>query len=99
MINIDEMEAPAASPPETAIEADDQATAVIIYTSGTTGSPKGVMLSHANLKAVQNLYLDPAYYGPSDKVIAILPFHHIFPLQGTILIPLRAGAATVIVDR
>jgi long-chain acyl-CoA synthetase len=98
-INIDELEAPAASSQEVAIEADEQATAVIIYTSGTTGSPKGVMLSHGNLKAVQNLYLDPAYYGPSDKVIAILPFHHIFPLQGTILIPLRAGAATVIVDQ
>jgi long-chain acyl-CoA synthetase len=99
MINIDEVAASAASCPEAAIEADDQATAVIIYTSGTTGSPKGVMLSHANLKAVQNLYLDPAYYCETDKVIAVLPFHHIFPLQGTILIPLLAGAATIIVDQ
>jgi long-chain acyl-CoA synthetase len=99
LINIDELAAPGASCPEAVIEADDHATAVIIYTSGTTGSPKGVMLSHANLKAVQNLYLDPAYYCKTDKVIAVLPFHHIFPLQGTILIPLRAGAATVIVDQ
>ena len=57
------------------------------------------MLSHANLKAVHNIYLNPDYYTAADRVIAILPFHHIFPLQGTILITLRAGGTTVIVHR
>ncbi len=99
-INLDEVSLNAAPPcAEAVIPADQQATAVIIYTSGTTGSPKGVMLSHGNLQAVHNIYLNPDYYTAADRVIAILPFHHIFPLQGTILIPLRAGATTVIVHR
>ena len=98
-LNFDEITTPAVPQAEAASAADEQATAVIIYTSGTTGSPKGVMLSHGNLKAVQNIYLDPAYYGPTDKTIAILPFHHIFPLQGAMLIPLRTGGAIVIVDQ
>jgi len=99
-INLDEIlptDAPACA--EAVIPGDDQATAIIIYTSGTTGSPKGVMLSHGNLKAVHNIYLNPDYYTAADRVIAILPFHHIFPLQGTILITLRAGGTTVIVHR
>jgi long-chain acyl-CoA synthetase len=99
-INLDEVSLTAAQPgAEAMIPADQQAPAVIIYTSGTTGSPKGVILSHGNLQAVHNIYLNPDYYTAADRVIAILPFHHIFPLQGTILIPLRAGATTVIVHR
>ncbi len=37
--------APAAAPPERAIETD---SAYILYTSGSTGTPKGVMISHRN---------------------------------------------------
>lgn len=77
-------------------DADLQKTAVIIYTSGTTGSPKGVMLSYdnllANIEAVSN---DVKIYTPDDKVMALLPFHHIFPLLGTMVAPLYVGATIV----
>jgi long-chain acyl-CoA synthetase len=42
-------EAAAEAPAAPAIDAD--ALATLIYTSGTTGHPKGVMLSHANMRA------------------------------------------------
>lgn len=72
-------------------------TAVIIYTSGTTGAPKGVMLSFANLEA--NILAVSRYikiYTPESVVMMLLPVHHIFPLVGTIIIPLYLGATIAI---
>ncbi len=68
-------------------------TAVIIYTSGTTGDPKGVMLSFRNLET--NIMAVSRYiniYKPESVVMMLLPVHHIFPLVGTIVIPLYMGA-------
>ncbi|MEJ2544565.1 MAG: AMP-binding protein [Calditrichaceae bacterium] len=73
-------------------DADLQKTAVIIYTSGTTGSPKGVMLSYDNLLAnIEAVVHDIHIYTPERRVMALLPLHHIFPLQGTLVGPLYAG--------
>jgi len=67
-------------------------TAVIIYTSGTTGSPKGVMLSFdnllANIEAVSEVI---PIYTDYRTVLALLPFHHIFPLVGSMVAPLKVG--------
>ena len=72
-------------------------TAVIIYTSGTTGSPKGVMLSYQNLQ--QNVESVSKYipiYNPNSRVMVLLPLHHVFPLVGTMVIPLSLGAEIAI---
>ena len=56
------------------------ATAVILYTSGTTGSPKGAMLSHANL-AANALALHQAWgFRPDDVLLHALPIFHIHGL-------------------
>ncbi len=98
-LNFDHMELPEPQEAQIRMSYRSEDTAVIIYTSGTTGSPKGVMLSYRNLSAVQEGYLEEKYYVPSDRVIAILPFHHVLPLQGNILIPLRVGALAVLLER
>ncbi len=72
-------------------------TAVLIYTSGTTGSPKGVMLSFANL--IQNIDAVSKHipiYKPDSRVLVLLPLHHIFPLMGTMIIPLYVGSTIAI---
>ncbi|MBA4258836.1 MAG: long-chain fatty acid--CoA ligase [Chitinophaga sp.] len=54
--------------------------ATIIYTSGTTGTPKGVMLSHANIYT--NVQFSkksfPFNDSPESKVLSFLPLNHIF---------------------
>jgi long-chain acyl-CoA synthetase len=75
-------------------------TAIIIYTSGTTGSPKGVMLTHDNLHSNIEAVVDGArIYSGRDRLLAILPFHHIFPLMGNIMAPLSCGGTLVILEK
>ncbi|MBO7469947.1 MAG: long-chain fatty acid--CoA ligase [Bacteroidales bacterium] len=57
------------------VKSNDCAT--IIYTSGTTGTPKGVMLSHANiLGQIENLHHTPS--PTSTKALSFLPICHAY---------------------
>jgi long-chain acyl-CoA synthetase len=66
-------------PPPVAI---DPATdlAALPYTGGTTGHPKGVMLTHANMMAAQELARAtfPGFTAGNEVIIAFLPFFHIY---------------------
>ncbi|HVX80790.1 MAG TPA: long-chain fatty acid--CoA ligase [Devosiaceae bacterium] len=75
--------------------------AVQQYTGGTTGKPKGAMLSHANIAA--NLAQIDAWalglFKPPSKVVAVLPFFHIFSMTACMNLPLTQGAQTVMLPR
>ncbi|MEU4838525.1 AMP-binding protein [Nocardia testacea] len=76
------------------IEIDPATTvAVLPYSSGTTGQPKGVMLTHRNL--VANLCQLESIMGvnAADRVLAVLPFFHIYGLNVLLNLTLRRRAA------
>jgi long-chain acyl-CoA synthetase len=50
--------------------------AQIIYTSGTTGRPKGVMLTHRNLRANTEAIVAYLKLTEHDRVMVILPFFY-----------------------
>ncbi|MGQ4434884.1 4-coumarate--CoA ligase family protein [Streptomyces sp. SAS_260] len=73
--------------------------AALPYSSGTTGTPKGVMLTHRQI-ATNLAQLEPAVpTGPGDRILAVLPFFHIYGLTALMNAPLRQGAAVVVLPR
>ncbi len=54
-----------------------QDVATIIYTSGTTGTPKGVVLTHANIASNIDAWLPKFNFQPGDISISFLPLSHI----------------------
>ena len=84
-----------AAEPEPIEAARGAQVAALIYTSGTTGRPKGVMLTHRNLVA-NLLQTDSAHsLEEQDRVMAVLPFFHIYGMQVVLNLALWRGATLV----
>ncbi|WP_031073082.1 4-coumarate--CoA ligase family protein [Streptomyces sp. NRRL S-118] len=93
-----DMLGPAAPGPAVAIDPDED-VAVLPYSSGTTGVPKGVMLTHRSI-ATNLAQLEPLIrMGPGDRILAVLPFFHIYGLTALMNAPLRLGATVVVLPR
>jgi long-chain acyl-CoA synthetase len=67
--------------------------AALFYTSGTTGSPKGCMISHANLCSQVEALADNIPLDPTCRLASILPLSHLFEFTCGLLYPLSRGAA------
>ena len=73
--------------------------AVLIYTSGTTGDPKGVMLSFGNLQSNVKDVTKLNIINESDTMLALLYFHHSYPLMALLLVPLSLNITVVISEK
>jgi long-chain acyl-CoA synthetase len=76
---------------------DPRSLTVLQYTGGTTGLPKGAVHTHETLMSSVDIYnifytaqMPPA--DEQDRVIAVLPFFHIYGLIVLLLWQLRRGA-------
>jgi long-chain acyl-CoA synthetase len=68
--------------------------ALIVYTSGTTGPPKGVILTAENLLIDADGIADWHGFGPDDRLMCVLPIHHVNGMVVTLVTPFyfRGGA-------
>jgi 4-coumarate--CoA ligase len=69
--------------------------AVLPYSSGTTGVPKGVMLSHRNLVANVEQSRQMITIEPDDRVLAFLPFFHIYGMTVLLNLAIKEHATLV----
>ena len=78
----------------------EQDIALLQYTGGTTGTPKGAMLTHQNLtaNARQAQAIDPHANEP-DRIIAVLPFFHVFANTCTLNRTVLNGGEMVMLPR
>ncbi|BDI16096.1 long-chain-fatty-acid--CoA ligase [Nostoc cf. commune SO-36] len=66
--------------------------ALILYTSGTTGKPKGVVTTHENIQAQVTSLTTAWEWTSSDRILHILPLHHIHGIINVLTCALWAGA-------
>jgi acyl-CoA synthetase (AMP-forming)/AMP-acid ligase II len=85
-------------PPEVEIDPAQDLVA-LPYSSGTTGLPKGVMLTHRNLVANLCQMGPPHQTASDDRVIAVLPFFHIYGMVVILNAALARGATLVTMPR
>ena len=80
---------------------DPSAVAVLQYTGGTTGTPKGAMLTHANLTINCRQVL--AHWSGArpgeERTLAVLPFFHVFAMTSVLNYSVMIGAEIVMLPR
>jgi long-chain acyl-CoA synthetase len=75
-----------------------QDVATLVYTSGTTGPPKGCMLTHANLMATMEMYLQRVNFDDTHTVFMFLPLAHVLA-RVTQMVSIQVGATIAYWER
>ena len=94
-----------AAKPAPPVEIDaEEDVAVFQYTGGTTGRSKGAMLTHRNLianvqQALDVFIDDPAAFSDNQKIVAVLPFFHIYGFTCVMLFGIRQGLDQLLLPR
>ncbi|MEH1817004.1 MAG: acyl-CoA synthetase [Nostoc sp.] len=80
-------------------EIDITRRGLILYTSGTTGKPKGVVTTHQNIQAQVTSLITAWEWTSSDRILHILPLHHIHGIINVLTCALWAGAECHILSK
>ena len=73
-----------------------QQDALLIYTSGTTGNPKGVLLTQYQLLVDADAIKKWFQISSDDRILSVLPIHHVNGTVVTHVMPVVAGASIVL---
>jgi acyl-CoA synthetase (AMP-forming)/AMP-acid ligase II len=73
--------------------------AMLQFTSGSTGQPKGVPLSHGNLRCQADGIIAHTSLTPADRLLHVMPLHHTNGVNNQLIAPFLAGASVALVDR
>lgn len=79
----------------TKLEAED--IGVVMYTSGTTGKPKGVMLTHQNIKAVGMIWSEAMDITNDDRMLVSTPLFHC-AASHVFVVPVTYKGGTIIIE-
>jgi long-chain acyl-CoA synthetase len=88
--------------PAKAVDLDPQKDlAVLQYTGGTTGTPKGAMLTHANLVANVRQVVSTAkdLVPGQERALLILPLFHVFAMTSGMNFCVAIGAEIILLPR
>ncbi|MGD9805802.1 MAG: long-chain fatty acid--CoA ligase [Hyphomicrobiaceae bacterium] len=75
--------------------------AVLQYTGGTTGTPKGAMLTHANvyINVRQSQAWLPSVDAGHERILGALPFFHVFAMQAVMNFGIATGSEIIVMPR
>ena len=76
-------------------QCDGADMAALLYSSGTTGRPKGIMLSHENLRLNGEALVAAWEFSASDCLLHMLPIYHVHGLFVAVSCVLMSGASMV----
>jgi malonyl-CoA/methylmalonyl-CoA synthetase len=88
-----------AAEPATLPAVAESRRAMIVYTSGTTGRPKGVVTTHAGLRAQVTSLVEAWEWSADDRTLLVLPLHHVHGIVNVLTCALWSGAACEILAR
>jgi malonyl-CoA/methylmalonyl-CoA synthetase len=80
------------SAPSPTLTVDSSRRALMLYTSGTTGRPKGVVHTHASLRAQVESLIEAWGWSSKDRILLVLPLHHVHGVVNITLCAAWAGA-------
>ncbi len=85
-----------------ALTIDVNDVAVLQYTGGTTGTPKGAMLTHANLSVnvVQSIVWFPGMaIDGEERLLCVIPFFHVFAMTGLMNLAIAKASQMIMLPR
>ncbi len=78
---------------------DAERNAMMLYTSGTSGRPKGVVSTHNTIAAQIRSLVSAWEWQPGDRILNVLPLHHLHGAINVVSCALWSGATCVMADR